>query len=77
MPPEGNFYPAASAAVIEDGYWRLSMLTGQPGGVTSRGSGNFEVMIDRRPVGNDGKGLDQWDATDVGRFSLLNFQYFI
>ncbi|KAH7722410.1 mannosidasealphaclass 2Amember 2 [Aphelenchoides avenae] len=59
-----NFYPAASAASVEDGDTRLTVLTAQPTAVTSTKAGELQVLVDRRLYGDDGKGLSAGDASE-------------
>uniref|UniRef100_A0A0M3HYE4 Alpha-mannosidase n=1 Tax=Ascaris lumbricoides TaxID=6252 RepID=A0A0M3HYE4_ASCLU len=63
-PLEANIYPMPSAAMIEDERLRLTLLSGQPTGVTSSTVGNLDVMIDRRQIGDDGKGMGFGEASE-------------
>ncbi|KAI6214400.1 Alpha-mannosidase 2 [Aphelenchoides besseyi] len=57
----GNFYPAASSALIEDHADRVTVLFGQPTAVTTPRRGNLEFFVDRNLHNSDGKGLDYGD----------------
>lgn len=63
-----------SAAMIEDERLRLTLLSGQPTGVTSSTVGNLDVIIDRRPIGDDGKGMGFGEASEVSFFDVF-FSY--
>ncbi len=69
---EANYYPVSSAAVIENCDIRISLLTGQPCGAASDLAGRLEVMIDRTPASDDGKGLSQGQA-HISRPSVLKY----
>ncbi|KAI6200703.1 Alpha-mannosidase 2 [Aphelenchoides besseyi] len=57
----GNFYPAASSALIEDHADRVTVLFGQPTAATTSRRGNLEFFVDRNLYNSDGKGLDYGD----------------
>ena len=59
LPLGANYYPTTSAAFLDDGHRRVSLLTAQPHGAASLGSGWLEVMLDRNVVRNDGRGLGE------------------
>ena len=59
LPLQANFYPVASMMYIQDKQTRLSLLTRQPMGGTSRLSGQVELMLDRRLQQDDYRGLRQ------------------
>lgn len=45
LPTQGNYYPMAASAYIEDKRVRLTVVTAQPLGVSSMASGQIEVCI--------------------------------
>jgi len=59
LPLQANFYPVASMAYIQDKTSRLSLISGQPLGGTSAASGSLEIMLDRRLMQDDNRGLFQ------------------
>lgn len=59
LPTQGNYYPMASSAYIEDKRVRLTIATAQPLGVASMASGQLEIMQDRRLLQDDNRGLGQ------------------
>jgi len=59
LPIQANWYPLPSMGYIQDKSSRLSVITGQPLGGTSAESGQFEVMLDRRLMQDDNRGLFQ------------------
>ncbi|XP_078037756.1 alpha-mannosidase 2 isoform X1 [Augochlora pura] len=59
LPVQGNYYPMASSAYIEDKRARLTVATAQPLGVSSMESGQIEIMQDRRLLQDDNRGLGQ------------------
>jgi len=59
LPIQANFYPMPSMGYIQDTKSRLSLISGQPLGATSAGSGQLEVMLDRRLMQDDNRGLFQ------------------
>lgn len=52
-----KFFPATSLAVLQDERSRLSVHLSQPHGVTSPAPGIVEVVMDRRMVTDDGRGI--------------------
>lgn len=63
---QGNYYPIASQAFIEDGSGRrLTVLAGQPHGGGSLASGQLEIMQDRRLMQDDFRGLEQGVTDNV------------
>eukprot|EP00003_Mantamonas_plastica_P005509 TRINITY_DN1441_c1_g2_i4.p1 TRINITY_DN1441_c1_g2~~TRINITY_DN1441_c1_g2_i4.p1 ORF type:complete len:1388 (-),score=486.72 TRINITY_DN1441_c1_g2_i4:112-4029(-) len=58
-PQPSNFYPSLSTVYIEDSAKRLTILTTQPQGVSSAGSGQVETMIHRSLSRDDGRGLGE------------------
>ena len=59
LPIQANFYPLPSMGYIQDSGSRLSLISGQPLGGTSASSGQLEVMLDRRLMQDDNRGLFQ------------------
>ncbi|XP_012273774.1 alpha-mannosidase 2 [Orussus abietinus] len=59
LPTQGNYYPLAAAAYIEDKRVRLSVATAQPLGVASMAVGQIEIMQDRKLLQDDNRGLGQ------------------
>ncbi|CEF62357.1 Alpha-mannosidase 2x [Strongyloides ratti] len=59
MPIQGNFYPFPSMMYIEDKNKRLSIVTGQPLGVSSLNNGEIEILIDRRSTHDDECGMGE------------------
>uniref|UniRef100_A0A6A7G152 Alpha-mannosidase n=3 Tax=Hirondellea gigas TaxID=1518452 RepID=A0A6A7G152_9CRUS len=62
---QGNYYPVASQAFIQDSTKRLTLLTGQPHGGSSLASGQIEVMQDRRLMQDDFRGVEQGVTDNV------------
>lgn len=56
---EGNYYPITSGAFIQDEEHRLTLLTTHAQGAASHKLGNLEVMLDRRTIRDDNRGLDE------------------
>jgi len=59
LPLQANFYPLPSMGYIEDANTRLSLVSGQPLGGTSNSPGHLEIMLDRRLMQDDNRGLFQ------------------
>jgi alpha-mannosidase II len=59
IPLQGNFYPVPSMAQLEDKNTRLSLLSAQPLGGAALEEGWLEVMLERRLMQDDNRGLGQ------------------
>uniref|UniRef100_A0A0N4ZVU2 Alpha-mannosidase n=1 Tax=Parastrongyloides trichosuri TaxID=131310 RepID=A0A0N4ZVU2_PARTI len=57
LPIQGNFYPMPSTIFIQDDYQRLTVLSNQPLGCSSQEEGSVEIMMDRRLLYDDHRGL--------------------
>jgi hypothetical protein len=64
MPIEANYYPVGSAAVIQNRFTRVTLLSGQPMGAASVIPDSLEAMVDRTVENDDGKGLSYGEASD-------------
>uniref|UniRef100_A0A674PQ10 Alpha-mannosidase n=1 Tax=Takifugu rubripes TaxID=31033 RepID=A0A674PQ10_TAKRU len=74
LPLQANFYPMPSQAYIQDSNYRLTMHTAQALGVSSLESGQLEVILDRRLMQDDNRGLGQGlkdNKKTINRFRLL------
>ncbi|KAJ6221330.1 hypothetical protein RDWZM_007142 [Blomia tropicalis] len=56
---EGNYYPMTTAIYIEDQRMRMTILSSTSHGATSPTDGSIEIMLDRRIVNDDKRGLSQ------------------
>ena len=66
-PVAGNYYPMNAAAYIKDEAAQLSILTDRSQGVASLAQGQMEVMIQRRLLADDSRGVGEpLNETDVG-----------
>ncbi|TRY68325.1 hypothetical protein TCAL_04678 [Tigriopus californicus] len=59
IPLQANFYPVASMAYIEDETSRMTLISAQPLGGSSMAPGQIEIMLDRRLMQDDNRGLFQ------------------
>ena len=59
LPRQANYYPMASYAYVEDERQRVSLLSAQPLGVSSQERRSLEVMLDRRLLYDDGRGMSE------------------
>ena len=61
FPVQANYYPMGAMAYIQDSGTRVSLLTGQPLGVSAieKDKGVLEVMLDRRLLNDDERGLGE------------------
>ena len=57
LPIQANYYPVPSMAYIQDSGSRFTLVSRQPLGGASLSSGQFEVMLDRRLVQDDNRGM--------------------
>uniref|UniRef100_A0A665V6V0 mannosyl-oligosaccharide 1,3-1,6-alpha-mannosidase n=1 Tax=Echeneis naucrates TaxID=173247 RepID=A0A665V6V0_ECHNA len=74
LPLQANFYPMPSQAYIQDSHHRLTLHTAQSLGVSSLESGQLEVIMDRRLMQDDNRGLGQGlkdNKKTANRFRLL------
>ncbi|XP_065544602.1 alpha-mannosidase 2x isoform X5 [Lathamus discolor] len=74
LPLQANFYPMPTMAYIQDGQSRLTLHTAQALGVSSLGSGQLEVILDRRLIQDDNRGLGQGlkdNKRTCNRFRIL------
>ncbi|XP_033735847.1 alpha-mannosidase 2-like [Pecten maximus] len=71
---QGNFYPMTSMSVIETVEERLTMLTSAAHGVASLRPGELEVVLDRKLLQGDWRGLNEGVTDNVpthSQFVLL------
>lgn len=59
LPLQANFYPMPVMAYIQDAQSRLTLHTAQALGVSSLHDGQLEVILDRRLMQDDNRGLGQ------------------
>uniref|UniRef100_A0A674DSV5 mannosyl-oligosaccharide 1,3-1,6-alpha-mannosidase n=1 Tax=Salmo trutta TaxID=8032 RepID=A0A674DSV5_SALTR len=74
LPLQANFYPMPSQAYIQDSQHRLTLHSAQALGATSLESGQLEVILDRRLMQDDNRGLGQGlkdNKKTANRFRLL------
>ncbi|KAG4070457.1 hypothetical protein HA402_005689 [Bradysia odoriphaga] len=58
-PIAGNFYPINAKIVLEEGYKRLAVLTDRSQGGSSKIDGTLEIMVHRRLLNDDAKGVGE------------------
>jgi alpha-mannosidase len=56
---EGNYYPIASKAYIEDDEWRVGLAVDHAQGASAWQEGWLEVMVDRRSTFDDARGMGE------------------
>lgn len=72
LPIQGNVYPMACAAYIEDATHRVTILSRQPLGVTGGDKpGEIRVFLDRRMMQDDNRGLSESINDNVPTRSLF------
>ncbi|KAL0968420.1 hypothetical protein UPYG_G00266640 [Umbra pygmaea] len=74
LPIQANFYPMPTQAFIQDSQHRLTLHSAQALGATSLESGQLEVILDRRLMQDDNRGLGQGlkdNKKTANRFRLL------
>uniref|UniRef100_A0A671M7R0 Alpha-mannosidase n=1 Tax=Sinocyclocheilus anshuiensis TaxID=1608454 RepID=A0A671M7R0_9TELE len=74
LPLQAHFYPMPAMAYIQDSQYRLTLYTAQALGVSSLASGQLEVILDRRLMQDDNRGLGQGlkdNKRTANRFRLL------
>jgi len=59
LPLQANYYPVPSMAYIQDQKSRLTLVSRQPLGGSSLSSGQLEILMDRRLMQDDNRGLFQ------------------
>lgn len=71
---EGNYFPITTMAYIEDDEMRLSLLTNHAQGAASWQPGYLEVMLDRRTLYDDSRGMGEGlvdNRRTINKFWLL------
>ncbi|CAE8599582.1 unnamed protein product [Polarella glacialis] len=64
----GNFYPVTSFCYVRDAAWQLSVMTDQSHGASSPVDGSLEVMLHRRLLHDDSRGVGEaLNETTVAR----------
>jgi alpha-mannosidase II len=59
LPLQAHFYPMPGSAFIQDSQFRVSLLGRQALGAASLQSGEMQIMLDRRLIQDDDRGLGQ------------------
>jgi hypothetical protein len=59
QPVSGNYFPINMAGAISDGKLQATILTDRSRGFTSLASGQFESMLHRRLLHDDGRGVGE------------------
>lgn len=66
-PIAGNYYPVNAGIYIEDGHAAMTILTDRSQGGGSIKDGSLELMVQRRTVADDSRGVDEpMNETDGG-----------
>ncbi|CAG7836722.1 unnamed protein product, partial [Allacma fusca] len=65
IPIQGNYYPLASSAFIEDSQTRLTILTAQPGAGASFKPGELEIIQDRIIHMDDSHGMGEGGSDNL------------
>ncbi|KAF8382424.1 aman-2 [Pristionchus pacificus] len=74
LPLQAHYYPMPGAAFVESAEERLSLMGAQALGVASLKPGELEVMLERRLLQDDGRGLQQGvmdNLRTVSHFRLM------
>ncbi|XP_039628976.1 alpha-mannosidase 2x [Polypterus senegalus] len=74
LPLQANFYPMPTMAYIQDSQHRLTFHTAQALGATSLENGQLEVILDRRLMQDDNRGLGQGlkdNKRTINQFKIL------
>lgn len=58
-PISGNYVPINAAAYLNDGFYQLTLLNDRSQGVTSMTDGTLEVMVHRRTLADDSRGVGE------------------
>lgn len=68
---ETNYYPITTMGILEDSFRRLILHTKQSHGVASLHQGSLEVMLDRKVLSDDSRGLGE--GVFDNRLTISNF----
>ncbi|OWF35943.1 Alpha-mannosidase 2x [Mizuhopecten yessoensis] len=74
-PIAANYYPMATDAVIQDSSARFTVHASHAHGVASLHTGELEIMLDRRPTSDDGRGLGQGMMYSNAHVDMLSLQF--